>query len=49
MGHHPGMTMPGEGVLNAPMPGWAILLILAVTVLLVYLGWRWFNNLGKPV
>ncbi len=47
MGHHPGMTMPGEGVLNAPLPGWALLLMLTVAALLAYLGWRWWQNSGK--
>ncbi len=45
MGHHPGMTMAGEGIDNALLPGWAILLIIAAIVLGVWLIARWWKRL----
>ena len=40
-------TERGASNVEGALPGWAILLILAVMCFLLYLGWRWWKNLNE--
>ena len=37
----------GSGSGGTSLPGWAILLIVAVLGFFLYRGWRWWGNLNK--
>jgi len=40
-------TGTGPPVSGQKLPGWAIFLMFAFLVLLVYLGWRWWNKINE--